>query len=287
MRELVDRLQQRLVGRWLITYFIESPGPHYAPAIAFTAFVASFPIVLGIESLILLTNPKTGLAGRVGHVFLEAFPVGTRTEVAGVLGTVIRHPGTVGLLSLLAMLWAGSAMFACLGAALNAMHGTHGRNLIHQRVMGIRLIFVLLVALVIVVTVENLTGGLPLAVVTGPLLAGLVLVMLLGFIYRIAPNIHRSPRDVLPGAVIAAVLIELATYSFPLYTSVTSEIDTYGKGVALALILLFWLWLCSHIILLGAHFNDTRWEMRAERAAAAEDVGGAATAGVGGAGGII
>ena len=69
--------------------------------------------------------------------------------------------------------------------------------------------------------------------------------------------------------MIAAVLIEVATFAFPIYSRVTDEISTYGRGVALALVLLFWLYLVSHIILLGAHFNDTRLDMREERAAVA------------------
>lgn len=263
----MDRLKRRLVGRWLITYFIDSPGPHYAPAIAFNAFVAIFPIILGAVSLLLLLNPNSTMAQQVETIIRDIFPLGTRTEIQNMFKELNRHPGTVALIATLAMAWAGTAMFASLGAALNAMHGTSGRNLLHQRLMGLRLLVVLAVALVIMVLAADVAGRLPLPRVFELVVAGLVLVMLLAFIYRVAPNIHRSPRDVIPGAIIAAVLVELATLTFPLFRRVTDEASTYGQGLAVPLLLLFWLYLVSHFILLGAHFNDTRWEMRAARAA--------------------
>jgi YihY family inner membrane protein len=269
MGALVDRLKRHLVGRWLITYFIDSPGPHYAPAIAFNAFVAIFPIALGLVSVLVLVKPNSPIARQVDQIILDVFPQGTRTEISSVIRDLNRHARTVGLVSLVAMLWAGTALFACLGAALNALHGTTGRNLIRQRLMGLRLILVMALGLGILILVEDVTAGMPPASVVRLGAAGLVLVMLLGFIYRVAPSTNMSPREVLPGAVIAAVLIEAATIAFPIYSRVTDEISTYGRGVALALVLMFWLYLVSHIVLLGAHFNDVRLDMREERAAAA------------------
>jgi membrane protein len=255
MGKVVDRLKHNLVGRWLITYFVDSPGPHYAPAIAFNAFVAIFPITVGLLALLVILNPGNPIVRQVDRTILDVFPQGTRGEIAGVLGDLNRHARTVVVLSLIAMIWAGSALFACLGAALNAMHGTPGRNLLHQRLMGLRLIAVMVFGLGVLIVLEDVTDGLPAAPVIGPLIAGVVLVMLLVFIYRVAPNVHRRPRDVLPGAVLAAVLIEAVTLAFPLYGRVTSQISTYGRGLALALALLFWLYIVSHILLLGAHFN--------------------------------
>jgi membrane protein len=229
-----------------------------------------FPIVLGLISALLFVNPNSQLAQQVEVVIRDTFPLGTRTEIQGMLLQLNRHPGTYGLLSLVAMLWAGSAMFSCLGGALNALHGAAGRNLFHQRLIGLRLLAVLALGLTIVVLERSVSARLPLPGLVSAVVAGLVLVMVLGFIYRGAPNIRRAPREVLPGAVIGAILIEVATYTFPIYGRLTEQTSTYGRGVATALVLLFWLWLVSHVILLGAYFNDTRWEMIEERARAAE-----------------
>jgi uncharacterized BrkB/YihY/UPF0761 family membrane protein len=52
------------------------------------------------------------------------------------------------------------------------------------------------------------------------------------------------------------VLIEAVTLAFPLYSSLSTEISTLGRGLAIALVLLGWLYVVSHILLLGAYFNS-------------------------------
>jgi membrane protein len=260
---LVDRLKAHLVGRWLITYFFDSPGPHYAPAIAFNAFIAIFPMTLGLLSLLFVINPGTDITHRVDAAIIELFPASTQAEIrAVVVGGISRHARTVGLLSLVAMVWAGSALFACLGAALNALHGTLGRHVVRQRLMGLRLVAVMLLTLWVLIVLQNLIEALPLSLLFTVAIAVVLLSALLTFVYRVAPNRHLPLRDALPGAVIAALLIELVTLLFPIYNRLVDQIGSYGRGLTLALALLTWLYLVSHMVLLGAHFNDKRLEAR-------------------------
>jgi YihY family inner membrane protein len=88
--------------------------------------------------------------------------------------------------------------------------------------------------------------------------AVIVLTFLIAFIYRTAPNTHVPIRRALPGAFLAALAIEAVTLAFPLYSSLSSEISTLGRGLAIALVLLGWLYLIAHILLLGAYFNNRR-----------------------------
>ena len=82
-----------------------------------------------------------------------------------------------------------------------------------------------------------------------------MLTFLIAFIYRTAPNTHVPFRQALP--LLAALAIEAVTLAFPLYTSLSAEISTLGRWLA-ALVLLGWLYLVSHILLLGAYFNNRR-----------------------------
>jgi membrane protein len=97
---------------------------------------------------------------------------------------------------------------------------------------------------------------LPKTPIIGMLAAGIVLTFLIAFIYRTAPNTHVPIRRALPGAFLAALGIELVTLAFPLYSSLSSEISTLGRGLAIALVLLGWLYLVAHILLLGAYYNN-------------------------------
>jgi membrane protein len=241
--------------RWVLGY-LNSPAPHYAPAIAFNAFIAIFPITLGLVALLVITSPGKLVTREVEHIILGAFPVGTRADIGHLIYSAVKHPKTLGLIYLLAMLWSCSALFSCIGGALNALHGVTGRHVIKQRLMGLRLSPALLGTIVFLVALETVTDRLPKTPVIGLVAAVIVLTFLIAFIYRTAPNAHVPIRQALPGAFLAAVAIEAVTLAFPLYSSLSSEISTLGRGLAIALVLLGWLYLIAHILLLGAYFNN-------------------------------
>jgi len=243
--------------RWILGY-LNSPAPHYAPAIAFNAFIAIFPITLGLVAPLVITSPGTLVTREVERIILEAFPVGTRADIGHLIFSAVKHPKTLGFVYLLAMLWSSSALFSCIGGALNALHGVTGRHVIKQRLMGLRLSPALLGTIVFLVALETVSGHLPKTPIIGLVAAGMVLTFLIAFIYRTAPNTHVPIRQALPGALLAALAIEAVTLAFPLYTSLSSEISTLGRGLAIALVLLGWLYLVAHILLLGAYFNNQR-----------------------------
>ena len=257
--------QGRSPIRWILGY-LNSPAPHYAPAIAFNAFVAIFPITLGLVALLVITSPGKLVTREVEHIILEAFPVGTRADIGRLIFSALKHPKTVGFFSLLAMLWSGSALFSCIGGALNALHGVTGRHFIKQRVMGLRLSLALLAAIAVLGAVETFTRRWPLTTIIGVVAACVVLTVLIAFIYRTAPKVHVSLRQALPGALLATVLIEAVTLAFPVYSKVSAEVSTLGRGLAIALLLLGWLYLVAHTLLLGAHFNNQRARQSASAA---------------------
>src|SRR5260370_19039479 len=202
--------------RWLVGYF-NSPAPHYAPAIGFNAFIAIFPITLGLVALVVIMSPGKVVTRSVEHIILEAFPVGTRADIAPLIYSAVKHPKTVGFLSLLAMLWSCSALFSCIGGALNALHGVTGRNVIKQRLMGLHLTPVLLGTIAFLVVLENWTDRTrslrtPLI---GMLAAGVVLMFLIAVIYRPAPNTHVPLRRALPRALLPHVTPGVAPPSVP------------------------------------------------------------------------
>jgi membrane protein len=207
-------------------------------------------------TLLVMTSPGKVVTHAVEHIMLEAFPVGTRRDFAHLIYSAVKHPATLGPLYLVAMLWSCSALFSCIGGALNAMHGVTGRHVIKQRLMGLRLSPALLGTIVFLVVLETLSDRLPKTPIIGLVAAVIVMTFLIGFIYRTAPNTHVPFRRVLPGALLAALAIEAVTLAFPLYSRLSSEISTIGRGLAIALVLLGWLYLVAHILLLGAYFNS-------------------------------
>jgi uncharacterized BrkB/YihY/UPF0761 family membrane protein len=175
----------------LAVKYVNGPAPHYAPAIAFNAFVAIFPIIVGVVSLLLLLFPGQNVPRQVDRLLVEAFPLGTRREISLLLREIPKHLQTAAIISLLAMVWSGTALFSCLGGALNAVHGTRGRNVFRQRVMGLRLFGVLAVAVSVMLLLDSLSDRLPHHPAVGALVALAPLTLLMAFIYRVAAQPQR------------------------------------------------------------------------------------------------
>jgi len=62
------------------------------------------------------------------------------------------------------------------------------------------------------------------------------------------------------GTIVFLVALETVTDRLPKtpIIGLSSEISTLGRGLAIALVLLGWLYLVSHILPLGAYFNNRR-----------------------------
>src|SRR5438094_7932523 len=84
------------------------------------------------------------------------------------------------------------------------------------------------------------------------------MVILLVRLCRVVPTGAFRFRDVLPGALLAGVLIEVTSLAFPLYARISHGFNTYGAQFALFLLLATWFYLLSNLILLGAVYNKFR-----------------------------
>jgi membrane protein len=146
--------------------------------------------------------------------------------------------------------------------ALTQIFGTRHRNMLRQKLMGFAMVMVLVVALGITVAANAGAGYVskyfPYAWVLGFVTGALVMVVLLVLLYRFVPNRMFSLQEVLPGAVLAGVLIEVLSLGFPLYARFAGSFNTYGAQFGLFFLLATWLYLLSQLFLLGAVYNRFR-----------------------------
>ena len=89
----------------------------------------------------------------------------------------------------------------------------------------------------------------------GPFLGVVVMTAMMAAIYRIVPNRTFSLTQILPGALLAGILMEIVTLAFPLYANLVHGFNTYGATFALFFLLATWLYFISQFILLGAVLN--------------------------------
>jgi membrane protein len=253
----VRRAQQTVPVR-VLTAFGESQASNYASALAFAGFLAMFPMMLGALSIIGLMIRNPGTEAHFQALILQVFPGNAQPELRSAIQGVKQSAGWMGLVSIGGLVWSASSIFATMEFALTEIFGTKQRDMLRQKLMGFVMMLLLVAAVVFTVAVNSISGFLPYAWIVSLVVGALVMVGLLLLLYRFVPNRTFTLQEVLPGAVLAGILIEVLTLAFPLYARYAGSFNTYGAQFGLFFLLATWFYLLSELLLLGAVYNRFR-----------------------------
>src|SRR3982074_3172756 len=146
VRRLVQRAQNPLPIR-VITAFGESQASNYAGALAFSAFLAMFPMMLGALSIIGLAIRDPATEARFQTLILQVFPGNAQPELQSAIHGVKQSAGLLGLVSLGGLVWSASGIFATMEFALTQIFGTKQRDMLRQKLMGLVMSVLRVVAL--------------------------------------------------------------------------------------------------------------------------------------------
>jgi membrane protein len=242
--------------------------PLLGAGVAFFAFLALFPAVIALVTLYGLFADPSVIADQVNS--LTALPGDVRQLIVDQVNNQSR--ATLGWSAILAI---ALALFSASGGVNNLMTAINvaydeedDRNPIKKRLIALALtlgaivFIVIMLGLVAVVPalLQGLFGDSPvvrflLSAARWVLLVVLVTVAL-AVLYRIAPN-RDAPkiRWVSVGAGAATLLWLVASIGFSVYVSTFGNYaKTYGVFAGI-IVLLFWLWITSYAVLLGAEIN--------------------------------
>ncbi len=233
-------------------------GGNYAAGLAFNAFLAMFPLILGMLAIVGLVIHDPSMQTRLYDGIVSVFPSDAHKDILSALTGVKQNAGLLGIVSIAGLLWSGTSLFASMEFALTMIFGTKQRDTLRQRLMGLVMVVVFIVAVLLSVTANSVAAASPGAGVLGAVLGALVLVALVIVIYRWVPNRTFALKDIWPGALLAGVLIEVFSLVFPLYAKVSKGFGTYGQQFALFFLLATWLSFMCQFILIGAVFNKMR-----------------------------
>ena len=235
-----------------------SQAGNYAAALAFSGLLAMFPMMLGALAIVGLVVRDPVMEARFLALLLQTFPSTAQPQLIDALHGVSQSAGWMGIVALGGLVWSASGIFATMEFALTQIFGTKQRDMLRQKAMGLVMMLVLVVGVGITVAANSIVGLFPMAWVTGVVVGAVVMVTLLVLLYRFVPNRTFRVRDVLPGALLAGVLIELLSLGFPLYQRLSHGFNTYGAQFGLFFLLAAWLYLLSQALLFGAVFNRFR-----------------------------
>jgi uncharacterized BrkB/YihY/UPF0761 family membrane protein len=142
----------------VITAFGESQASNYAAALAFSAFLAMFPMMLGALSIIGLAIRDPATEARFQGLILQLFPGNAQPELQHAIQGVKQSAGWLALVSLGGLVWSASGIFATMEFALTQIFGTKQRDMLRQKLMGFVMMLVLVVALAITVAANSAAG---------------------------------------------------------------------------------------------------------------------------------
>jgi len=258
-----------------------------AAAIAFWAFFSIFPLLIGILSLAGYFLQSAELQARIYEVVTDMFP-GSASLVRDNLDAVVQYRGTMSWVGIGGLLWTASKGFGAITRAVNRAIGAQRTdNFLLSKIrsffMAVAVSVLMIASIAITVALEialdpSFLSRLGLDAVNLPRLQGwtanIVLVFLIfALIYKLAPYVEVRWRQVLPGALLAAVLFELVKTAFVVYLDRIADFEAVYGSLSSIIVLLLWLYLSAVILIYGAEYSIVR--SQASEAAAETDPGGA------------
>src|SRR2546425_1744300 len=253
---------RKLIGSWLpirvLMAYGESQAGQYALAMAFSCMLAMFPLVLAVLSLVGFAVRDPATEAKAQMLIVNLFPGGAQPQLLDALYGVKRSAGWMGLLSIAGLLWSAGSIFSTMEFAFAQIFGTKQRDMLRRKLMGLAIMVLLVVAVGVTVAANAVAALFPLAWVSGFLIGSAVMVGLLVMLYRFVPNRTFEVRDVVPGAVLAGIMIEVFSLGFPLYVRLAGGFNTYGAQFGLFFLLAAWFYVVCELILLGAVYNRFR-----------------------------
>ena len=236
-----------------------------AGSLTFFSVLAIFPFLIFLVSLAsLLIDPQ--LAQSLTDQLATVAP----PEVTAILGGQLQslaQGGSAGLLTLsgLGAIWAASGGVMSLMRSLNRVYDvqesrpfwkTRGIAILGTLVgAGIGLLAAL-VAVFTPVIAQAIGGPAPaLAAWLRLPVAGVLLMLVWALADGAVPDVEQKFRFITPGSVVGVLIWLAASWGFSVYVQNFGNYQaTYG-ALASVIVLLFWLWITSQVILLGAEVN--------------------------------
>jgi membrane protein len=265
----------RIRKRALVSKFYADRGPHLAAMVAYFALLSFVPLTFLALSLLGLVH-RADASDFLIKELSRAFPSSSLQSILSLVHQVQDNAATLGIVGGVALLWSSLSLFSALESAFNIVYGRPNRPFLK----GKGIAAVVMLATVTTLFVSLVIGALGVEVVkryapgfAGSSAAAYVLsiaVSLVGVfvfvlaIYRVLTNAPVTVRDVLPGAVMAAILLEASFQIVPVFVrfaGVNPVLRVLGGPV----ILLLWLYLMANIIVLGAELNWWQSERRGLR----------------------
>jgi len=264
--------------------FFADRGPHLAAMIAYFALLSFVPLTFLSLALLGLTGRADESSFLVREI-KKTLPGTPIDQIVNLVHTVQDNAATLGIVGGVALLWTSLSLFSVLESAFNIVYGRPNRSFLHGKGLAVLLMVSSLVTLFIALLTGSLgvaalqeyaPGFVSNAATAYALSIGVSLVGVFLFLescYYVLTNDAVSLREVIPGAVLATIVLEATFQVLPLYQRY-ADLNPGLRAFGAPAILLVWLYVMANVIVLGAELNW--WLARRTQQRAEEELAGLA-----------
>jgi YihY family inner membrane protein len=253
----------RVRKRALIQKFFADRGTHLAAMIAYFALLSFVPLVFLALSLVGLVH-RADASDFLVKELQRAFPTTSVSSILKLVHRVQDNATTLGIVGGVFLLWSSLSLFSALESAVNIVYGRPNRSFLRGKALAAAVmvgsIVTLFISLVVgAIGVEALRAWLP-GVVGATAYVLSIAVSLVGVflfvltVYWVLTNDDVSFREALPGAIVAAILLEASFQVVPTFVRFANVNPTL-RVLGGPAILLIWLYVMANVIVIGAEIN--------------------------------
>lgn len=263
---LYDLLEMYILG------IIDGAISYRAAAIAFSFFMAIFPFTLFILNL-LPYIPIDGFQDDFLSFVQQSVPPTTYDAIFVIINDILNNSNT-GLISggiLMAILLMANGVNAVLGGFETSKHVVYKRRFFNQYFISLALSIVLSILLLLTVTSivifeviiqktkiqDVLSEQIPLIEMGRYAFVILMILITTSLLFRYGIKHQQKIRFISIGSVFTTILIILSSYFFGIWVLKFSKYNELYGSIGTLLVVMFYIWLNSMILLLGFDLNAT------------------------------
>ena len=254
--------------------FFADRGTHLAAMIAYFALVSFVPLVFLALSLLGLT----GRADETNYLVRElkkAFPGTSVGDIVHAVRSIQRNAATLGIVGGVFLAWSSLSLFSVLESAFNIVYGKPNRSFLRGKILAVLIAVGSLVALFIALVIGSIgydvlkryapgfIGNGYVAYTVSVLVSMLGVFAFLVAVYYVLTNENINFVEVLPGAVLATVVLEASFQVLPVYLRLSGNVLA-ARALGAPALLLIWLYVMANVIVFGAELNWRQGRRRRE-----------------------
>jgi membrane protein len=250
--------------RAVLTKFFADRGTHLAAMIAYFALLSFVPLLLLSLALLGLADQATPHSFFVREVGKD-FPSASINSILHAIRQIQANSAALGIVGAAFLLWSSVSFFSVLESAFNIVYGRPNRGWLQGKARATLLMVGSLVALFTSLVVGSFgaealkryagfSGSSLFANVVSIAISILGLFVFLSSAYYVLTNLDLEWREVLPGAIAAAITLEATFQLLPVFVGISKH-NPVLQTLSGTAVLLVWLYLMANVIVLGAEVN--------------------------------